>query len=209
MPNTALVIDVLKLFQKTFGKTPYVVAGVSDSADSTGFSNDYRLKRSKAEQDFTAKGSLIKEQYRGVEIMLPVRFYVGTTSTLYLPYCVLSISGKKTIIETPMVERKGTVKEVYNCDDYTINIKGFLINEQRTFPEKEIDDLRKLCEARSSVVIENALTNIFLRFPNLETAEQGRVVIYDFSLPEVEGGRHVRPFTMMLKSDNIFKLEIE
>lgn len=210
MPNTALIIDIVELFQKTFGRKPYVVPGLSNTTDS---GTQYRVDSPaalKAEQEFTAKGSLIAEQYRGIEVLLPIRFYDGPALLQYLPYCVLRIGGKKTIIETPLSERIGSVKEQFNIDDYEIDVKGFLISEDRTFPESDIVTLKKLFETQKAVTIENALTNIFLSNPLLNTDEQKRVVIYNFDLPEVQGGRvHVRPFTMSLKSDTVFTLELD
>jgi hypothetical protein len=211
MPNTALVIDIVELFQKTFGSKPYVVPDVSIThADSSG--PGYRVTESanKAEKEFTNKGSLIKEQYRGVEIMLPIKFFDGKELLMYLPYCVIGLEGSKTIIETPLAERVGSVKEQFNIDDYVFNVKGFLIGEDRKFPEEQLDKLRELFETKKAVRIDNALTNIFLSNKNLEGLEQSRVVLYRFSLQEVQGGReHVRPFVMMFKSDTVFTLELE
>lgn len=208
MPNTALVIDIMDLFQKTFGSKPYIVNSVPAQTEN----NDYKLatQASNGEKEFTAKGSLIKEQYKGIEIMLPIRFFDGPALLQYLPYCVLRISGKKTIVETPLSERIGSVKEQFNIDDYSIDVKGFLINEERKFPEAEIDTLRTLYETKKAVTIDNAMTNIFLTNPQLKPDEQRRVVVYGFDMPEQQGGRdHIRPFTMSLKSDTVFTLELE
>lgn len=207
--NTALVIDIVQLYQQTFGKKPYVVPSITGGEDAD---TPYRVAAtaSQAEKEFTAKGSLIKEQYKGVEIMLPVRLYDGPELIQYLPYCVLRISGKKTIVETPLAERIGSVKEQFNIDDYSIDIKGFLVGENRRFPESEIEILRKLYETKKAVTIENALTNIFLTNQQLKPDEQRRVVVYNFDMPEQQGGReHIRPFTMSLKSDTVFTLELE
>lgn len=206
--NNALVIDIVELFQKTFNSKPYLVKEVIAEQEING----YRLRESisKVEQEFTAKGSLIKEQFRGVEVMLPIRFYDGPVLITYLPFCVISVRGGKTIVETALAEQIGTVKEQFNTDDYEFNIKGFLISEDRKFPEAEIDNLRTLFETQKAVTIDNALSNIYLSNPKLKPDEQRRVVIYNFDLQEVQGGReHVRPFSMMVKSDTVFTLELE
>jgi hypothetical protein len=209
MANTALVIDIAELFQKTFGRKPYVVPGISNTESNPSQAYKIDTGITKQEQEFTAKGSLIKEQYRGIEILLPIRFYDEAALLMYLPYCVISVSTRKTMIETALSERTGTVKEQFNIEDYVFNIKGFLINEGRAFPEEEIALLNTLYKTLKAVTIENALTNIFLTDPQLTPSEQKRVVIYDFNLPEVQGGRvHVKPFTMMVKSDTVFTLEL-
>lgn len=207
MPTPAYVINVLELFEKTFGKKPYVVPGASvTSADSSEIG--YNVKVTKQEQEFTAKGSLLKERFRGVDVLLPIRFYDGPKLVKYLPYCVIGLGGSKIIVKTPMTERVGSVREQYNIDDYTFSIKGFLINEDRTFPEDELTEIKELFELMKAVTIENALTNIFLTNPKLKPDEQRRVVITKMDLLEVQGGRHVRPFTMQVEGDTVFTLEL-
>lgn len=209
-PTTADIIDITQLFQRTFGRKPYVINKEGEVSNEPGEAYQISGRSNSADKEFTAKGSVVREQYLGVEILLPVRFYLNQLPLMYLPYCVVNIHGKKTIVKTPMVQRKGTVKEQYNIDDYSIGIKGFLIGRDRKFPEAEINNLRQLFEAQTAVQIDNALTNIFLTDPALSSDEQRRVVIEDFDLPEVQGGReYVRPFTMQLESDSVFTLELD
>lgn len=210
MPNTNLIIDIADLFASTFGRKPYVVPGIQQN--NTTESDPYKIAttRTRAEQEFTAKGSILKEQFRGVEVMLPIRFFDNGSLLMGIPYCVISVGGSKNIIETELSERIGSVKEQFNISDYVFNIKGFLISEDRKFPEVEIETLRALNETSRAVTMDNALSNIFLSFPGLRLHEQRRVVIYNFQLVEVQGGReHVRPFTMMAKSDTVFTLELQ
>lgn len=205
--NTAQVIDISQLFQRTFGSKPYLVQkdGGLKADDSAG----YNIGLSKpAEQAFTAKGSLIKEQVKGIDIFLPLSFYDGAEK-IHLPYCSVSIRGKKTVIKTPMVERKGTVKELYSVDDYTMMVKGFLMADDRQFPEAELEQMKNLCERKTALTVDNALFNIFLSDRELKQDEQRRVVIMDYDFPEVTGGRHVRPFVLQLESDFIFTLELD
>jgi len=92
---------------------------------------------------------------------------------------------------------------LYSTDDYSISLKGFFIDDKnRIWPEEELTAFKRLFELQTAVVLENALTNVFL--------EKGqKVVIESFELPEVEGGRkHVRPFSIELESDSIFTLEV-
>ena len=206
----ALVIDLVELFQKQFGSKPYVIPGVSSTTSDSTTPYNIQAKASKAEIEVTLTGSKIREQYRGVEIFLPIRIFNGSELLMYLPYCVVRINVKKNIVKTPMIERQGSVKEEFNTDDYVINIKGFLIGEDRKFPEKELLLLKKLFDSKGSIILDNALTNIFLTEKGAPVDEQRRVVIESFDLPEVQGGReHVRPFTMQLLSDTIFTLEFE
>ena len=188
-----LSYDLEKLYAYTFGGGAYRIDG----------------KNTNASDELRSNTGLLKRQYNDKEIWLPVKFTeLGASfekGELLLPYSVISISGKKTIVKTPLAERKGTVKELYNVDDYDISIKGFLIDEaNRLWPESQIDDLKRIYENQLAVVLDNALTNIFLK-------DQGqRVVIETLDFPPVEGGRiHIRPFSMKLESDSVFTLELK
>lgn len=203
------IIDLAKLYHSTFGNKPFQVPALSnDNRSQEG--QLFQIATKSQSLQFTDKGSLLSEKLQGIDIMLPVRFYDGSQLLMHLPYTVVKINGKKTIIETPLGERRGTVKEQFNIDDYSISVKGFLIDQDRNFPEAQLEQLRTLYETANAITLDNALTNIFLTDPALKEDEQRRVVIYDFDVAEVQGGRiYVRPFSMMLKSDSIFTLELE
>ncbi len=204
-----LIIDIGELFKGQFGSKPYVVSSDNPSAPA---GDPYKNvpASTKGLPEFI-NGSTLREQYLGVEIFLPIRIYDegGSKELMYLPYCVIAISGKNTFISTPMIDRKGSVKELYSPDDYKISVKGFLIGADRKFPDAELKALAELKNKTTAVVLDNAITNIFLSDKALKNEEQRRVVVTDFTLPDVQGGReHVRPFTLELESDTVFDLEL-
>lgn len=202
------IIDLSKLYKKTFGNTPYHIKELAKDEEAVG--ELYHVNSAPSLNVYSAKGSIIKEDLNGVEIILPVRFYIGPTLLMYMPYVVVKISNDKIIVKTPMNERKGTVKEQYSIDDYVIGVKGFLIGQDRQFPEDELEKLKVLYETRQAVTLDNALTNIFLTDPELGQEEQRRVVIAALDISEVQGGRvQVRPFSLSLVSDSVFTLEYE
>lgn len=202
------IIDLSKLFQGTFGAKPYVIPGMSDNTEST--TPGFQVGVSSSSQLVTPSGSLLQEKVKGIDILLPVKFYDQDTLLMSMPYCVCRVSSKKSIVKTSLPERIGTVKEQYSIDDYSITVKGFIIGDNKTFPEKDLQTLKQLYETKTAVTMENALTNIFLTNPELPRYEQRRVVILDLDLPEVSGGReNVRPFSMMIESDTVFILELE
>lgn len=113
---------------------------------------------------------------------------------------VIKISSKKTIVQTALVNRTGSVKELISTDDYLINIKGLIVSEDSTFPEEQITQLRDIYLQNEAITIENALISIFFQ-------DNENVVITDFSLPEVKAGvSNVRAYEMNLVSDKSFKL---
>jgi hypothetical protein len=194
--STPILYDLDLLYRNVFGGRPYNVEGENPLRDT-------------GDQYITDLGHLlITKEHFGKELWLPVKFKelnsdLFGTSELLLPYAVVQISSKKTIVKTALAERRGTVKELFSMDDYQIKIKGFLIDdEKRIWPEKEIALLKKLNDLGEAVVLDNALTNLFLEGDN-------RVVIESLDIDVVEAGRnHIRPFSMSLESDSVFTLEL-
>jgi len=190
-----IIYDLNQLYRRTFGGQPYRVPEDNENIPVDG-------------KILSDLGNLLEtNEHLGKPIWLPVKFVnlnpdVFGASEVFLPYTVIEASVKKTIIKTPLADRKGTVKEVYNIDDYVISLKGFVIDEdKRQWPEAEITVLKKLVELNEAVQLDNALTNIFLD-------KDTRVVIEELQLPPVEGGgKHIRPFSFKLESDSVFTLE--
>lgn len=208
MASTNNIFDLIDLYNKTFGSKPYHVPELSNEESPSG--EPYLINSKGTSSDFTSKGALLKEKYRNVDVILPVRLYQGPVLLMHLPYVVVQLNNRKTIIKTPMNERSGTIKEQYGVEDWSIGVKGFIISEDNGFPETDLEKLNTLYKTQTAVRLENALTNIFLTDPSLGQDEQRRVVIEDLNIQEVQGGRlHVRPFSMTLSSDTIFTLEYD
>ena len=215
-----LILDIEKEFQTVFGLKPKVgkVPDISEDQGGKAHINSvipstddskFLINSVKDSRISTKTGSLLlSKDTTGVDIWLPITLdnlpsNIGNNGSLELPYCVVRITGSSSIVRTPMVERKGSVKELYSVDDYKITIKGFFIDKaQRLFPEEDLINLRKIHEEGKNFKIRNALTNIFLD-------KDDRVIFSGFELPEVQGGRnHVRPFVMNIESDSVFTLEV-
>lgn len=147
----------------------------------------------------------------GKEIWLPVRF-VGLDEKVFgkrdllLPYTSIEIGMTKAITKTHVAEIRGSVKEQFSIDDYVITLKGFLIDENRIWPEKELMLINELWKLNEAIEFDNVLTNEFL-------GEAGKgyplVMIEELRFPAVENGmKHIRPFSMKLVSDDITTLEL-
>jgi Domain of unknown function (DUF6046) len=117
---------------------------------------------------------------------------------------VISISGRKTIIETPLTERRGTVKELINIEDYEIVIKGLIINGTNEFPEADVTTLRDVYEQNVALSIECPMTDIFLLRPDRKGSDQ--VVIKELKFPAIQGVKHVRPYELRLITDEPYNL---
>ena len=121
-----------------------------------------------------------------------------------LPYPVIAVSSKKTIVETPLTERRGTVKEYINVQDYEIVVKGFIINEGNEFPEQKVTMLRRIYEQQAPVSVKCPLTDIFLLRPDRSGSDQ--VVLSELKLPGVTGVKNVWPYELHMISDAPFNL---
>lgn len=121
-----------------------------------------------------------------------------------MPYPVMRITNKKRIVETNLVNRTGTVKELISMEDWEIEIHGLIVSKDGTFPDEQIMQLRDLYKQGNSLAISSTLTDIFLC--QKETGGSDQVIIYDLEFPEVRGVINVRPYLMKLKSDAPFDL---
>ena len=117
-----------------------------------------------------------------------------------MPNAVISIRGKKSIVETAMVGRKGTVKELISVDDYEIRIAGVCLDVD--FPDQQINALNELYNINESVTLKCALTDIFLD-------EEDKVVIKSIDFAEMKGCETAQVFTMELVTDRSFELILE
>lgn len=146
-------------------------------------------------------GGYYGEDSEGREVFMPI-----TLGDLFMPYVWMSVSGSKRIIETPLTERRGSVKELISIDDYRFSIKGFVIGHDGTFPEKDIEDLRKLFELNEAIEMKCPLSDIFLL--TADGNGQDRVVITELTIHEAKGIEHVRGFDMTVVTDQELELEL-
>jgi len=148
---------------------------------------------------YYGKDQLGREVYLPITITYPDLTNNNLPKDLVLNYAVIAVTSRKKIVETPMTERKGTVKELIQIEDYRITIKGFLINtKSNQLPEVDVTNLRMVYECNLPVKLKCALTDIFLG--------SDQVVITDFNFPDVKGVKNVRPFELQLVNDAPFNL---
>lgn len=123
------------------------------------------------------------------------------TTTMELPHAVISITGQKTIVETPLVGRKGSVKELINIDDYKITIAAFIQSTDGTYPAEEIARMKDLFKINESVELISALTDLILD-------ENDKVVITDIEFPAVPGIEDGAAVRIECVSDQPFEMII-
>lgn len=146
-------------------------------------------------------GAPLRKVQNGLWYFMPVTF-THKGKKWEFNEAVVSITGKKNIVETPMVGRKGSVKELISIDDFEIKLVGVLENESGDYPEQEMQDLVTLWEKNEAIKMSCALTDYFLK-------DDDSVVIKTIDPITVEGQEDIQAFNMTLVSDSPFELEIK
>lgn len=124
-----------------------------------------------------------------------------------LPSAVIRITGAKEIVETPLQGHRGSVKEIINIEDYRITIRGLIISETPEYPEAVVNQLRKIFEKNVPVELRCPITDIFLVTPERKGFD--KVVLYGIDFPEITGVMNVRPYELIMKSDEPFDMIID
>ena len=182
-----LSINISEIFYKAFG---YEMPE----------QEDFQIPDAAARKEFAASGaSYYATDSQGREQFMPV-----TINGMLIPFAVISITSKKTIVGTPMPERGGTVHELISVDDYKINIKGLLINDNNDFPDTDVQALQDMFfKINTTVTMRSVLTDIFLN-----GKYDHNVIITDMHWPQIAGVEHVIPFEIACESDMAFELEV-
>ena len=184
-----MIINLIQLFQDTHGYSPRAAAFEFTQALPSERYSKYGIPLYGIAPD-------------GREYFLPT-----TINGEDIGFNLISITGKKKIIETDLTERRGTVKEIISIQDYTIDIKGLIIgshdNDFMTV-EKKMGVIRTLFDLNESVELVNALTDIVLISAG---QKRDKIVIESLSFPETKGVKHVRGYAMTMISDSVFELE--
>lgn len=206
--NMVRAFDLQNLYKEVFGRQPYYVTPKGSAEPATQeviYAGIPRNPHPKGTIHFTQSGnvSLNKIGAYGQDIWFPVTFVNAEIGELEIEACTTAVNLTKTIIRTPVSERKGSVKECFNIDDYKFTIRGFLIGKGRKFPEDEINKLKTLFESNQPVELHGGYPELFLE-------KSCRVAIETLEFPEVQGKAHwIRPFTLTCETDYIEDLILQ
>ena len=152
---------------------------------------------------YTPKGTPIrKEDLLGRPCFMPV--YISTDMVTWeIPHAVISITGKKTIVETPLTGCRGTVKELISTDDYEISLTGVIESaDRRNYPEEEVRTMKELFEMNQSVELISALSDIVL-------GNNTKIVLKSCSFPASGAVEYAQVVEFTAVSDQPFELEIK
>jgi len=141
------------------------------------------------------------ESLLGRPVFMPAKMAIGDDYEIELPSPLITISGQKTIVETPLVGQDGTVKEYINIQDYSIKIVITIINKDDTYPESKFYEFVKLWKKKEVMTLKCALTDLFLQ-------AKDNAVITGFNTPDMQGIINAQVIEYTLKSDWYYELEL-
>jgi hypothetical protein len=196
---SSIVFDILRI-AKGYQAFPFVPA--DEISPKSGMTQaDYNDGEGPERATQSVTGAPLRKFKKGLWYFMPVSFS-HNGKTWEFDEAVVSIAGKKNITETPLVGRKGSVKELISIDDYEIKLVGVLENENGDYPEKEMQELVTFWEINEAVKMSCALTDYFLK-------EDDSVVIKAIEPISVEAQEDIQAFNLTLVSDTPFELEIK
>lgn len=201
-------IGLAGLFENVFGVQvsafdPSLAPVLGDTAAGvTPMGGSARTETGASGSPYYAKDANGREYYMPVTVT-----YLddnGKNQTYNLPYPIISIQAKKLVIDTPLTDRRGTVTELIQIENYKIIIKGFCIGKGNEYPEADARMLRTIFEAGGTVNIACPATDIYLLRPDRSGSDA--VSIRNFELLPNPGVKHVRAYQIELESDEPFSL---
>lgn len=136
----------------------------------------------------------------GIPMQLPLRLRLeesGAEEWLVPMEPMISLTGQNVITRRHVNKGKirGSIKERWCEDDYSVTIEGVLLGTDGKYPESDVSKLRSYCEAG----------HVEALCPLLEIFGIGRIVIESWEIPFTSGEMN-QNYTIKAYSDDIYKL---
>jgi hypothetical protein len=121
----------------------------------------------------------------------------GATEWLLPMEPMISINGQNILTRRKVNKGKirGSIKERWAQDDYTVTIEGILMSNDGSYPKDDIAKLRSFCEAGHIKVLS----------PLLEIFDISQIAIESWQIPFTSGLTN-QNYTITAYSDDIYKL---
>lgn len=144
---------------------------------------------------------LEKNDEYGNSMFSPVTLKFGERE-ITLPYSTVSISASKKIVNTELVNRKGSVNEQVNINDYELRINGVVVSRRQRLPEDWLKDLNEIFETKEPVEIINPVTDFYV-------GEDQNIIIISHNLPDMRGIEYAQSYSFKAKTDTNLELIID
>lgn len=162
-------------------------------------SEDYDYVRGMSDAELE---DMVRTNASGVPMTQPLRFRLeepGAKEWLLPMEPMITLSGRHLIKRRQVNKGKirGSIKERWAQDDYSVTIEGVLIGQDGRYPEEDVARLRSFCEAARVQVLS----------PLLEIFGISRIVIESWDFPFTAGACN-QNYSIKAYSDDIYKLLI-
>lgn len=141
---------------------------------------------------------IIRTNALGIPMIMPMELKAdGDSDWWLLPYePIISINGKNVIVKKQISKGKvrGSIKERWTQDDYSISISGILIGES-SYPADDVRKLRRMCES----------AKLQVSCPLLEVFSISQIVVESFDFPFTSGPQN-QAYSISAVSDDMYKL---
>ncbi|MBR1467472.1 MAG: hypothetical protein IJ606_02450 [Bacteroidaceae bacterium] len=136
----------------------------------------------------------------GVPMVMPLRFQLeepGAQEWLFPIEPMISVNGQNILVRRHVSKGaiKGSIKERWTQDDYTVRIEGILMSREGKYPDEEVATLKNFCEAGHVKAI----------CPLLEVFGISQLAIESWDIPFTTGVTN-QNYTITAYSDDIYKL---
>lgn len=143
---------------------------------------------------------VVRTNALGVPMQMPVRLKLEEPDAeeWLLPIePMVSVTGQNIITRRRVNKGrvKGSIKERWTEDDYSVTIEGILMGTDGNYPTADVAMLRKFCEAG----------RVFILNPLLEIFGISHMVIEKWDIPFTSGNEN-QNYTLSGYSDDIYKL---
>lgn len=112
---------------------------------------------------------------------------------------LITISNQKRIVETVVTgsQRRGTVKEMINAQDYRLRIEGICIDLEnpKTYPREQVEQIITICETNRAVSLENSLAELFGIY---------NIVIKRYAFDKMQGQPYLQKYVINAVSNDDF-----
>lgn len=136
----------------------------------------------------------------GVPMVMPLRFQLeesGAKEWLFPVEPMISLNGQNILVRRHVNKGtiKGSIKERWTQDDYTVRIEGILMSREGKYPDEDVATLKNFCEAG----------HVKALCPLLEIFGISQLAIESWNIPFTTGLTN-QNYTITAYSDDIYKL---
>lgn len=161
--------------------------------------NDFSGLRGMTDEELE---DIVRTNALGIPMVMPLSLRLdveGTEEWLLPEEPMISITGQNIITRRHVSKGRlrGSIKERWTQDDYTVKVEGLLLGRDGRYPKNDVERLRRYCEAGKVKVL----------CPLLEIFGITQIAIESWDIPFTSGTTN-QNYEITAYSDDIYKLLI-